>query len=304
MPNIWTHKIFAERIAEKARLDFTKYHKVFTFGAQGPDPFFYHHFWPWKKKHSFDWIGSKLHSEHCGLFLIEMIKYVKQHPDDWLLKSYVFGFISHHILDRNAHPYIHFKAGNDGKRHTYLEVLIDTLLMKHYYKIDTWRTPVYPQIDIGYDLPSSIQNMLVHLLKEVHEIDISNLNQVINQSYQDMKGALNFLYDPNGIKKRLLGKQVSFYTYAKEIPNKDILNVNHNDWLHPTNEKEVSTDSFFDILQRAEEEGVEIFQAIENYLTGMEADIQLVEQLIGDISYDTGKACDPTIKLTFFEPII
>jgi len=303
MPNVWTHLMFAERIAKKTPLDFSKEKNLFSLGAQGPDFFFYHSFWPWKKKKSMEWIGSKIHTERCGPFLMEMIRYLKKHPDDERLKNYVFGFISHHILDRQAHPYIIYRSGHDSKRHSYFEILIDTVLMKEMYQIQTWNTPVYHKINIGDHLPHSIRTMFVHIIENVYQLHISHLDQIIDQSYRDMITALKFLYDPSGLKKRLLRNQIASYSYSKQLPDKDILNVNHQVWLDPTNKEEVYTDSFYDILDRAEEEGVKILQAIENFLTDA-GKIQLVESLIGNISYETGKPCDQKAEIRYVDPIV
>lgn len=302
MPNIWTHNLFAEQVAKRSEIDVSQHKSFFLLGAQGPDPFFYHHFWPWEKKHSMEWLGSKLHKEHCGLFLMKMIDYVKDR-NDHLLKHYVLGFISHHLLDRNAHPYIIYKSGDNNKRHTKLEVWIDTLMVQDFYGIDTWKTPVYPYIYVGEKLPSNVSEMLSVLIREIHQVDIPHLEQVIQQAYIDMIHALKFLFDPYGIKNKVLGELVRSYSYSKDVPHVDLLNTERLEWIHPTAESEKSRASFHDIWEKAVEEGVLVFQAINRYLNG-EIDSTGVEQLIGDISYETGKPCSAPGEIQFFDPII
>lgn len=302
MPNVWTHMLFAERIAHKSNIDIAVYKSVFNLGAQGPDPFFYHNFWPWIKDKSVVKIGGKLHTEHCGEFIIEMLKYLKNNDDD-LLKYYVLGFISHHILDRNTHPYIIYRSGEEGNKHQKLEVIIDTLLMKEFNNLETWKTPVYKRIYVGKNLPTIIVSTMSFLLKKVHGIDTPNLSEIINQSYQDMVKALRVLFDPTGIKNKVLGNLISPFSYTKNIPDKDFLNIYRNESVHPAIMEEKSNESFYDIFDRAEKEGINIFIAVVDYLNDHKS-IDDVHELIGDISYETGKPCGEKLELKYFYPIL
>ena len=302
MPNIWTHIMFSDKLARNVNLDYDGNENVYYLGAQGPDPFFYHNFWPWKKDKSVTEIGSKIHKEHCSEFLLEMIKYVKE-INDPLLKYYMLGFVSHHVLDRNAHPYIIYKSGEESNKHQLLETTIDTILMKELYNIKTWKTPVYKKIDVGLDLPKPIINLLMHLLIDVHNDQTPNLNVVINQSYQDMIKAMRVLFDPTGIKNKLLGDLVYPYSHQKNFPQRDYLNQEHNKWLHPADQSEVSTESFYDILERAEIEGTAIFKSIIGYLNGNKS-LEDVKDIISDISYETGKQCKEKLEFKYFDPIV
>ncbi|WP_339062845.1 zinc dependent phospholipase C family protein [Tepidibacillus marianensis] len=171
MPNVWTHLLFGERIAIQSGMNFSSHQKEFQLGTQGPDSFFYYHFWPWKKTdQSVLQIGNQIHKKHCGEFLLNMIDYLKEKPNP-LLKAYVFGFMSHHVLDRNAHPYIVYRSGEEGNKHQKLEIYIDTLMMKKYKDIDTWKVPVYKKLDLGHNLPQSILAMLTNLMQQVHGVN-------------------------------------------------------------------------------------------------------------------------------------
>ncbi len=60
---------------------------------------------------------------------MDLIERAKNRDDQ--VRAFVFGFITHHILDRNTHPYIHYRAGYEGNDHQKLEVFIDTLMMEN-----------------------------------------------------------------------------------------------------------------------------------------------------------------------------
>lgn len=300
MPNLWTHILFAEEIAKKSNIDTSEFRNAFRFGAQGPDPFFYYNFWPWLKDKSVTRIGGKIHTEHCGEFLIEMLKLVRE-KNDQLAKYYALGFIAHHVLDRNAHPYIIYKSGEEGNKHQVLETTLDTILAQEYLGIETWTTPIYKEIYLGESLPNSINSLIVTLLKQVHKL--SGVDNLFNHSYQQMQKALKVLYDPMGYKNLVLGKMISPYSHQKTFPDRDYLNLMHKEWYHPADLAIKSTESFYDILARAEEEGTKIFSAIDNYFNG-ENNLEAVKALIGDISYESGLPCGTKYELKYFDPIV
>lgn len=289
MPNIWTHILFADELAEKSGVDVTNYEKFFHLGAQGPDPFFYYNFWPWSKDKSVTRLGSLLHKEKCGVFFRELLMTVKSSEHDPILKYYALGFIAHHILDRNAHPYIIHKSGEEKNQHQVLETTIDTLLAKEQ-GILTWKTPVYQRIYVGKNLPSQIIELHVHLMEQVYSLT-DDVAVKVNKSYRDMIRALKVLYDPTGLKNKLLGQMISPFSHNQNyLPNVDYLNIKKTKWFHPVDNSEESNESFYEILDRAKEEGVKTLQAALAFYDGY-ADIEEVAELLGNNSYETGRPC-------------
>src|SRR5690625_3105085 len=98
MPTIWSHILFCDDMVNAMH---TQPHYItetsfLNLGSQGPDPFFYHHFWPWIKNTSVNEIGKLLHTECCGDVIMDLIVASKDQSDK--VKAYVFGFVTHHIL--------------------------------------------------------------------------------------------------------------------------------------------------------------------------------------------------------------
>ncbi|TLS36585.1 zinc dependent phospholipase C family protein [Pseudalkalibacillus caeni] len=306
MPNVWTHILFGEKIAKKAGYDpAAGLEAYFRLGTQGPDPFFYHNFWPWKSTPVQE-IGEKIHYTRCGQFLMEMIEYGKEHQHDTKLTAYTLGFITHHILDRNTHPYIIYRSGNEGNRHQKLEIIIDTLLMKKLRNIETWKTPVYEQIFVGKKLDHQIEQMLTSLVDRLfpgaHSRMPANYVQV---SYQHMVKALKVLYDPSGWKNRILGNLISPFSYQKNFEEKDYLNEEKNTWLHPAVEKEENNASFYELMENAEDEGIEILELVLQYWKTNDTETrETLKEKIGNLSYDTGKDCTAGLENKHFEPIL
>ncbi|MYL62505.1 hypothetical protein GLW07_03940 [Bacillus hwajinpoensis] len=305
MPNVWTHILFGEEAAMEAGIWNTIKGDLpyFRLGAQGPDPFFYHNFWPWKKNKPVQEVGSALHQDHCGPFLMEMIEYGKQ--DDPMLRAYILGFVTHHILDRNTHPYIHYRSGLEGNRHQQLEIIIDTILMKEYKDVETWKTPVYQEIQIGKSLYPPIELMLYECIQSFYPETAERMPEdYINQSYRDMVLALKLLFDPHGWKNQLLKKQVSSFSYRKQIGDEDYLNREGTPWIHPAVKDEESTATFEELLEQAKEEATNILPLIHDYWHNEEDCMTELKTQIGNRSYDTGKDSTLPLELKHFNPIL
>ncbi|WP_257349478.1 hypothetical protein [Pseudalkalibacillus decolorationis] len=69
MPNVWTHIHFGEKLLEKTGIIGLDHETgpYFRFGTQGPDPFFYHNFWPWKSTPVAK-VGDRILTNNVGHF--------------------------------------------------------------------------------------------------------------------------------------------------------------------------------------------------------------------------------------------
>ncbi|CDQ40737.1 MULTISPECIES: zinc dependent phospholipase C family protein [Virgibacillus] len=304
MPNIWTHILFCEEIVDEITQTKTisNHETIMKLGAQGPDPFFYYKFWPWLKDESVQKVGTALHTRYCGDFLIDLIKAASTLNGS--VKAYVFGFITHHILDRNTHPYIHYRAGYEGSKHQKLEVFIDTLMMEKYQNLKTWKTPVYKEIDVGISIDEDIRHLLHRLVtKYFPEFNFST-TRYIQKSYRDMKFALKLLADPYGWKNALLKSTIASYSHQPIRDEKDYLNLHNTTWFHPATNKPC-THSFLDLYHQAKVEAIEILTTVNEYWNSSnESLLTKLTGQIGNISYDTGKSLHLELENRYSEPIV
>ncbi|WP_337020053.1 zinc dependent phospholipase C family protein [Oceanobacillus massiliensis] len=303
MPNIWTHILFCEDVVDavKKPYPFSPYEPYMKLGAQGPDPFFYYNFWPWIKNEPVNEVGSVLHTENCGDFLMELIVNAKNHCRE--VKAYVTGFVTHHILDRNTHPYIHYRAGYEGSKHQKLEVLIDTLMLKKYYKLKTWKSAVYKEISVGKSLNPEVQALMDQTIKKYYP-DLNVPADYIQKSYRDMLFALKILSDPYGWKNKLLGSLISSYSHQPIHDSIDYLNMNQTTWYHPAT-NEPSSKSFIELYDKARVEGIEILTELQNYWqNNNHYSKQRLSELIANISYDTGKPLKLLLENRYCDPIV
>ncbi|GAA0595981.1 hypothetical protein GCM10009001_10110 [Virgibacillus siamensis] len=305
MPNIWTHMLFSEEIVDAiidnpyALSEFEPYMKL---GSQGPDPFFYYNFWPWIKDEPVHEIGMALHTKQCGAFLIDLIEQARNFENH--VRAYIFGFVTHHILDRNAHPYIHYRAGYEGSNHQKLEVLIDTLMMEKCCNLQTWKVPVYKEIDVGSVLNKQIADLLDATITKYFPDLKPSKQAYIQKAYKDMKRALKILADPYGWKNGVMKSFIASYSHRPVTNNVDYLNLNHVTWYHPAT-NEPSTKSFIDLYNQARTEGIEIMAEVLTYWrTPDEHTKNNLTERIGNISYDTGKPLEFNLENRYSDPIV
>ncbi|MEC5423715.1 zinc dependent phospholipase C family protein [Virgibacillus sp. C22-A2] len=304
MPNIWTHILFCEDVVDavKKPYPFSQYETFMKLGAQGPDPFFYYNFWPWIKKEPVNDVGAALHTKHCGDFLMDLILSARGMSGQ--VQAYVFGFITHHVLDRNTHPYIHYRAGYEGSNHQKLEVVIDTLMMEKYHNLKTWKAPVYKEIDVGMSLNNEI-NLLLHEKIQKHYPELNRKTpEYIQKAYRDMKLALRILADPYGWKNVLLKSLISSYSHQPVKDETDYLNLKQTTWHHPAT-NEPRNESFVDLYKKGRAEGIEILSEVQRYWQDGNQDAeQRISKLVGNISYDTGKPLSLNLNNKYSDSII
>ncbi|ALX48723.1 zinc dependent phospholipase C family protein [Lentibacillus amyloliquefaciens] len=304
MPNIWTHILFCENVMDSVKdpNSYLQQEAYMKLGAQGPDPFFYYNFWPWINNESVTNIGLKLHTDKCGEFLLDMIE--KASDMDSQTQAYVFGFTTHHILDRNTHPYIHYRAGYEGNKHQELEVLIDTLMMEKYHHLETWKANVSNEISVGPKLDKSVVDLLHQTIDAHYPESSMKSNHYIQKAYRDMKLALKLLADPYGWKKIFLKPLISPFSHQPVKDNADYLNLEHTTWYHPATNEPCSK-SFIDLYNQAWTEGIEIMSEVITYWnTRDNTSKERLGEMIGNISYDTGKPLALGLENKYSEPIV
>lgn len=288
MPNIWTHIFFAEDVCNSLsyHVHHSPYRHVLFLGAQGPDPFFYYRFWPWYSNQTTGQeIGNALHTKECGPFLNHLIEKAQTQSDE--VKIYVLGFITHHLLDRRTHPYIHYRAGYQGSKHQKLETLIDTKWALNTRKMEVWKHPVYEEINVGKMLPASILYLLAESIRKFYPA-LSFQVKDIQIAYQDIVTAQKLFADPSGLKNKILKPFISSYSHQPANEYIDYLNEEKTPWIHSATGEE-HEESFEELYTDALEDAVSLLPLVLDYWNeGGESAKEQLRRRIGNISYDTG----------------
>lgn len=258
MPNVWTHIIFGQEALRAAGrtewLEREADKKLFHWGCQGPDPLFYYRFFlPWSKDKRMYILGELMHEEHCGPFLMELLRRAGARGGQ-RLKPYAAGFLLHHILDRNAHPYIFAKSGFKAWNHQRLEIILDTLVAGKLRGIHTWKEPVWRELALKKDssvlleVSSQLSGLAAQFYPEASAgVDIRQWEE----SFRDMLAALKLFHDPSGVKRVLTAGKISPFVYKRTNLPLDYCNEARNSWGDPAEEGVVHHTGFWDHWEEA-----------------------------------------------------
>lgn len=317
MPNIWTHILFGEQLTDlfSDRLSIIETHrKLFQLGCQGPDFLYYHRFLPWQQGREMNELGGRMHREHCGAVMLDFMTQLQSlnaRQPFVQACAYFIGFLTHHILDRNFHPFIHYKAGYRKWDHQRFEVILDTVMMKRKKNIETWKTPVWKQIDAGRELPAAVTTILRQTAKRWYEADMPE--ETWQQAYRDMVRAQKLFYDPVGWKRMCTFNQIEPLVYKRKPLAIDCLNEQEQPWGHPAVKEETYRHSVWDLWELALTDGKTVLSALLDWLqpwqdqkvdpTGKAAARQTFIDALGNLSYDTGKDCESGLEVRYSQPV-
>lgn len=299
MPSILTHQYFADRLIakyQKAWPFLEKYTQVVWAGSQGPDPFFFLGKAPFKKRlgrQTINAFGSTLHNQLPIKSLLPLLKHGWFNPKkDDVLQAYVFGALSHYVLDRVCHPYVFYRSGFDEQGqltgyfsadHARLEVEIDSALLQH----EKLPLTVYqPKVTLRID------NLMLSQVSELYakafpkDIQIDTYRHAV----EDMRSTYQFLFHGSWLNRLLVilmaGKRSLPYSLIHPIKLKPLLanqaiNKARITWYHPVT-KQPSRQSFMQLLDAA----MALFVEFVTLLKQPEIDEKKWRALTADIDYD------------------
>ncbi|WNS46274.1 zinc dependent phospholipase C family protein [Paenibacillus sp. MMS20-IR301] len=320
MPNIWMHIQYGQQLAGEfsSRFPFLssleQYSKLYNLGCQGPDYLLYHSFLPWRQDIGALHLGDLMHSQHCGPVLLDFWKAARMLKGEEAAQTqlYFLGFLTHHLLDRNLHPYINWKAGYKYRDHQRFEIDLDMLFMKRLRGINIWQHPAWTLIDSGPQLAAPVHHILHTTAQNHYPEAMRGLSEEIwHSSYRDMVLAHRYLYDPKGWKKALTwGRTRRLFTrrLSSREQQLDYLNEQHAEWRHSAVHSEVRTESVPELWEQALAEGRIVLGALADWLDCTNAPdaqhkLEQFSLLLGNRSYDTGKECSLNLQNIYAEPI-
>lgn len=325
MPNVWAHFIFGqlvlEQLGETELIQSDEQKNIFNMGCQGPDFLFYHRFFPWQRSVALNRLGTEMHNRNCGPALVEMLDCVNgrticpKHPDSSIL--YTLGFILHHILDRNLHPYVFSRSGFRKWDHQRFEIMMDTLIAGKLWGVETWKTAVWKHIDTKGVFPVPVIDAFESITAAYYpELAPRIRREDWNQANRDFTAAQRLFHDPTGIRRKLTFGQIEPFVYKREDLRYDVLNLAEQPWLNPVDGSTYHTDSVWTMWEQAMTDAAEVISATLIYLRAHDypqhtkEDRILVRQLreeaialIGNRSYETGLHCDSGASIRFADTV-
>ncbi len=317
MPAFITHQIFAKKISEKITIkNFDK--KTFEVFSQSHDLLYYYWSFDKKQRKEIKNYGKKFHRKNTQAFIINIIKYIKKYKltNDPEALGFLYGIISHYVLDSTFHPYIFYKTGLYDKKnkstkkykglHNKLERNLDVYYYQKYYhknitKLKTLK--LIPKLT-----PSNkLKDLINHTYKKTYYKD--NLyDYILKSHYQSRRNLFLFSEDKLGIKKQLY-KLISLikyqnpsilsdYSYNQKI-NKNYLNKEKKEWFHPSTNQKFNY-SVEDLFNQSLKISIYIINEVNKVLNNKK-NIMDLEKTIPNISYITGLPIVKNSPLKTFE---
>lgn len=309
MPNVITHGLLAQDVIGQLEPTLLTqaiqdYPSAYLFGSNGPDYLFYYLVlkpFPGHELNSeITKLGGRVHTEKINDFYQQGIQWLAglEGEDYTIFKSYLAGHLTHWALDTVAHPYVFHKtgviAGDERYHHFRMESMIDTLMVTLVKKGQLKDYPSYKFVKL------SKKEKLV-IAKGYQFI----INAIFSKKYKlktfitamdNMYKVLHLFMDSTSIKQKSLHfieknvfKDPWIYTkhfvYGEPDHEHDILNLQHNEWNHPSHQEWVYTTSFVDLYEEAIERGVEALNRLESDINTK--GLSLVS-FIDNRKYDTG----------------
>lgn len=323
MPNIFMHAQFALDVYDRLDIDtkcfLVDQKKNLKTFAQSVDPLFLYDIK--KSKSRIREFGHYFHKNKSQEFFVNLINYIKynhlEHKPEII--AFLYGFLSHYILDSTMHPYIYYKTGLFNKenkktykyrgKHHLSEVYLDKYFIKLRKNINPVKYKLYEDLNTE-SFSKDLKDVIDITFKET--FDVNNMSKFYYKSIINMKSLYKLLrYDPHGIKLffyKIINKltpnniaidfrYVSYYYNEKNLSH--YLNLDKKKWNYPTHKSKTYNYSIIDLYLKALHKCTNIIIEINQYIY-YNKKINLNE-LIENLSYATGIDCNKRQELKYFE---
>jgi hypothetical protein len=314
MPSSVTHAYFGLDLYDRLNVDKRKLLKSYknhlkTF-AQGPDVlFFYKAFCPNYGK-DIRILGHYMQQNFTQDFFVNLITEIKKrklskNPE---VLAFLYGFISHYVLDMTMHPYIIYKTGMYDKKnkltykyngkHAEMELYIDVYLIQTRSKAkpSSFKTHqfCFPITTISNQLKDLLDNVFS---KTFSKGDMSNMYQT-SIRYTKMLYRL-LRNDRNGIKKIIyslvdllpINFKMNVISYHVKLNKNDYyLNLSKDSWNHPLDKDLVYNYSVIELYSIALSRTVKLVNEVDKVLAG-KCSLEYLNKLFPNLSYLSGFDC-------------
>lgn len=306
MPGFITHYIFGREayhrlMPSSLKRNLNRNRAAYGLGLQGPDFIFY--YLPSYVLHG-QALGSLAHTKDTQKFftnLLESRNLFHKEEDLRVADAYLYGFLGHYTLDTICHPFVYGRTNYKGhsekayfSRHAYLETDIDTDLLA--YKLSEKPSSFYSAqtITLTFHQKKIISSMLRYAFKHTYPwLHVTWLTMFI--AIFSIQFGMLLLHDTSGKKKvlcRLTEKIFLGYPlFSPLIPSDELFfrsdpfNMQHKPWSNPWDESHVSTETFFDLYEKASVIYDRRLKKLHAFLTSTEDEVhreKLLEKFLAD----------------------
>ncbi len=219
MPAYLTHRMAGERVLETVSVP----HKpAFYLGCQGPDMLFFHNYQPWRRDKTMFALGVSMHNGNTRRLLEHLIGFAREYAgeDRDELVSYAAGLLAHYAVDKNAHPFVYGKTGEDDAHHQAIEYMWDSYTAVERWHIEPQRYNIKPEIMYA-EIGSGICAWYTKAADELYGLHIcpDDMRQAQRQ-FGYAKQALGRIGPIRRFYLALIGKVAKFDTTSLLYPSK------------------------------------------------------------------------------------
>lgn len=324
MPASITHTYFALDLLDTFSEQRKRFLKPVLFQykmfAQGTDPFMFYHILSPKPGKNVRRLQKFLHKADTQDFFITLIRIIKEnnYQKNPEIMAFLYGQISHYILDSTIHPYVIYHTGffNKYDKRTYkynnIHAFMESFLDMDMVKRRTHQNPYTFRFDDFIFRKKTFSKQLTYLINSTYQevYHLNNIGRIYEQSLKDMALFLRlFRYDPWGVKKfgyRLIDTFTTqrcfrFEALSYHVSLKDryqFLNSKHQEWCYPSDDSIKSTESFIDLYLKAFAQAKKIIQQVDSYLAGEEI---VLTDIFDNTSYISGLDCKLGLNFQYFK---
>lgn len=324
MPSIITHYLFSEEIKEKTNKtikdQLNQSNKLYHIFSQSFDNLFYYNLLSFKKGKEIRKFGNYTQKSNVNDYFKNLILTIKElhleNNSDVL--SYLYGSLTHYILDSTCHPFIIYHSGwMDDKNcnyefrgnHEKMEVTIDAIYWKEKTGKNLYQESLanilLPKVKFKEDLTNVItityfKTFQKENMGNIYKKSVVQGHRIIKYFVTDHIGFKKIMYtifDFIFKKNRLKYQNLSFYN---KNPNKKYLNRDHKIWHHPCDYKITSKESFDDLYIKSLKNTIKIFDLTEKVLQN-KLDLEEYLKILGNNSYASGLDCSKMVSFKYFK---
>ena len=323
MPSITTHHMFSKEILKHLKEDelnrFNEKLDLYYTFAQSHDYLFYYTFG--KNKKEINRFGHHAHWNKTQDYLINIIKYIQetQQENNPELLAYLYGSITHYVLDTTCHPFIFYKTGIYRKNepetrkyfggHNRIEKDLDAYYYKKYTGKDYNHCNVTKEI-IGKPIFSdNLITSISKVYKDTYNKDnigyyyqkgVNNARVIYNLVINDRFGIKKSFYKFLDLIINKNQKYISTYSTYIKNPNLNYLNLENKEWNHPSKPEIKYNHSFEDLFNISVDKSIKIIREINKVLYSNKS-IEEILEYIPNLDYSTGLPLDNNCSSRYFE---
>lgn len=306
MPGPKTHHIFYKDLKDRLSADTLRRHPsydTYSLFAQGHDLILFTDFYKiWNLKKN---VKDSLVLQEGGFpeFVYNYLNEARKNESitEEMVRAFLIGYISHHILDSHVHPQlIYYTGGHTPNKndkvweHGIAETLIDSYFMKKNEQLDSKKYKVYRDFHFKEPVSADFLNTLSNSLTLTYNLPL--LGQKFKIAFYQSEILIRILrYDPTGIKKSILdhadklcmgASSMSYYVDYQKAEK--YLNLDHNLWKNPYNENLTSNESMLELYEKALIECANIINELDKMMKSGTFNEKDINNLIPDVSSITG----------------